>query len=278
MSRIPHYRHPYAKRTRIAKTQGKLFANQKREKKHKKTFGFMMFFIIVSALTYFLFFSKTFLIKSVTITNKNSTIDPISIEKILRKTYKKNLILIDTNGIKEQILNKHPELEEIKLKKKFPSKLKVELKTYPIGANLINTFQKQEKKFLINTNGLIVAEEKKDENLPTILIQSQKPLQIKNKAITKEKLELCLEAYKAFTTLFNMKIISIEYKPIEREIHLLTEKNFTVWIDSERDLTKQLLKLKKSLSSLNIYTESLEYIDLRIAGIESEKIIYKKRR
>ena len=35
-------------------------------------------------------------------------------------------------------------------------------------------------------------------------------------------------------------------------------------------------KLKKSLVKLDIYTATLEYIDLRIAGTNGDKIIYKR--
>jgi len=39
----------------------------------------------------------------------------------------------------------------------------------------------------------------------------------------------------------------------------------------------QLKKLKKSLVKLDIFNEPLEYIDLRIAGGNGDKIIYKRR-
>ena len=38
-----------------------------------------------------------------------------------------------------------------------------------------------------------------------------------------------------------------------------------------------LKKLKKALVKLDIYTEDLQYIDLRIAGGNGDKIIYKRR-
>ena len=42
------------------------------------------------------------------------------------------------------------------------------------------------------------------------------------------------------------------------------------------ELDTQLNKLKKALPRLNIYEESLDYIDLRISGIDGEKVIFKK--
>jgi hypothetical protein len=61
-----------------------------------------------------------------------------------------------------------------------------------------------------------------------------------------------------------------------RELHLLTERHFTVWLDLTQDLNIQLTKLKKSLgNTFNIYEMPLDYIDLRISGQNGEKVIYK---
>ena len=73
-----------------------------------------------------------------------------------------------------------------------------------------------------------------------------------------------------------MEIVRIEYKPTAREIHLLTERNFFIWLDIQISYEEQFKKMKKSLVKLDIYTEDLEYIDLRIAGSNGDKIIYKR--
>jgi hypothetical protein len=51
-----------------------------------------------------------------------------------------------------------------------------------------------------------------------------------------------------------------------------------VWLDLTVDIPQQLGKLKRTLPKLDIYHEPLEYIDLRIAGAESEKVIFKRRK
>jgi hypothetical protein len=76
---------------------------------------------------------------------------------------------------------------------------------------------------------------------------------------------------------FSMKVINAEYYVTEREVHLQTEKNFMVWLDMQKDLNEQLDKLKKVLNKLDIYHTALEYIDLRIDGVDNQKVIYKPR-
>ena len=76
---------------------------------------------------------------------------------------------------------------------------------------------------------------------------------------------------------FGMRVVEVIYKKVPREIHLLTERDFYIWIDMQNPADEQLKKLKKALVKLDIYTENLEYIDLRIAGGNGDKIIYKRR-
>ena len=94
--------------------------------------------------------------------------------------------------------------------------------------------------------------------------------------IEKSKLDYILESKNYFEDKFGMKIIRIEYKATAREVHLLTERNFFIWLDIQISFEDQFKKLKKSLVKLDIYTEALEYIDLRIAGSNGDKIIYKR--
>ena len=68
-----------------------------------------------------------------------------------------------------------------------------------------------------------------------------------------------------------------EWGKIEREFHLKTEAGFYVWLDMTTDVETQLKKLKRALPKLDIYKEPLQYIDLRIAGAESEKVIFKRK-
>ena len=42
------------------------------------------------------------------------------------------------------------------------------------------------------------------------------------------------------------KVKEVEYKKIPREIHLLTERDFYIWLDTEREAEEQLKKLKKA--------------------------------
>jgi hypothetical protein len=113
-------------------------------------------------------------------------------------------------------------------------------------------------------------EESSEEPAP-----STHPSEINQEILPKETLTTLLETVTSFEGKFNMQILEIRYLKRARELHLYTERLFSVWIDLGQDVNLQLEKLKKSLTEINIYTLPLEYIDLRISGQNGEKVIYK---
>ena len=96
--------------------------------------------------------------------------------------------------------------------------------------------------------------------------------------IDPKKLAPIVEAFTKFNELFGMEAFRGEWKKTERELHIMTEKKFEIWFDLTSSINTQLSKLKRALPKLNIYNEPLEYIDLRIAGADSEKVIFRRRR
>ena len=143
-------------------------------------------------------------------------------------------------------------------------------------ANIINESNVIKKSYIINSIGYAIKENLEDPNLPYIKIKTDEPVNPKEAVIEKTKLSYLIEAKTYFEDKFGMRIISMEYKPVAREIHLLTERNFNVWLDIQKPYEEQFKKLKKAIVKLDIFKENLEYIDLRIAGESGDKIIYKR--
>lgn len=99
---------------------------------------------------------------------------------------------------------------------------------------------------------------------------------LNEKLIDADMLKTLLQTTKDFEGKFNMQVLEIHYLKQARELHLLTERYFTIWIDLTQDTNIQLAKLKKALgNNFNIYEMDLDYVDLRISGQNGEKVIYK---
>jgi len=228
---------------------------------------------------YGLFFSKYFKIEEILFNDATIEGSPLSAEikgKIADKL-NKNLIFTDTDKIESELIQAFPELESIKISKNYPRALVIEFSKYPLVANIINESSSIKKSFIINSIGYVAKENFENPQLPSIKITSDEPLNTEKALIEKNKLDYILTAISDFESRFGLKVVEANYKPIPRELHLLTEKDFSLWLDIQQPYEVQFKKLKKALIKLDIYNTSIQYIDLRIAANNGDRIIYKLR-
>ena len=236
-----------------------------------------LFLAAIISIFYLLFFSNIFKVQK--IDNINNTIETKALsDKIkseLRYNLSKNLILLNSQKTAEQLIKKFPELETIEIQKKFPNTLAFIFDEFPLSANLIVESSNLKKTYILNSLGFIIKENYENPTLPFIKMQTEEAINPDKKAIDKETLEYIISARQYFEEKFGMKVKEVIYKPIPRELHLLTERDFYIWLDIQQDYEEQLQKLKKASSEIDIYNEDIEYIDLRISVLNGSKIILK---
>jgi len=247
--------------------------------KIKKIFILLAGTAIIFLGIYGLFFSNYFNIKEILITNANLKNEHLSneIKSSLKSYLGKNLIFLNTENLNTKIRTKFPALETVKITKEYFDKLAIEFSEYPLIANVINESDSMKKSYIINAIGFAIKEDYENPNLPFIRIKSDEPVNTNSQLISPEKIKYILDATTYYRDKFGMGIREIEYKPTAREIRLLTDRNFTIWMDIQKPFDQQFKKLKKALVKLDIYKTNLEYIDLRISGNNGEKIIYRRR-
>ncbi|HLG25389.1 MAG TPA: hypothetical protein VI588_01160, partial [Candidatus Gracilibacteria bacterium] len=153
---------------------------------------------------------------------------------------------------------------------------------FPTVANIENMVDGIQKKFLVDSQGFLIEENLDQPDLPHIKIETSESLTVRSTFLqdpkrSVERLTYILNAINLFEEKFGMKVLYAQFYPREREVHLYTEKYFTVMIDMEKDLNRQIEKLKKALAKLDIYNDPLVYIDLRISGTDTEKVIFKRK-
>ena len=263
-------------RTPIVKSKGKFSILFSRIKK----ISILLTILIVSTFSiYAIFFSNYFSITDIKLKNNEIENQNVAdqIKNSISKTIGRNLLFTNTKELETKVLSTFPELEKVTISKNYPHELLIEFAQYPLVANIINQSSTLKKTYIVNAVGYAVKEDYEDKTLPYIRIKSDEPLNTKNIIIENSKLAYILNAKKYFEDKFGMNILEITYKPVAREIHLYTEKKFYIWLDIQRPFDQQLKKLKKALVKLNIYKDAFEYIDLRIAGNNGDKIIYKRR-
>ncbi len=288
--KISKYRPAYHGNRRILKPKRKSGINRQSEKikqsRRKKRSSRLKPRLIVALsallcifIAYWTLLSGTFTITKIEISGESFTNESLSveIEESLNEALGKNLIFIDLEELQLKATEAFPKLQEIKIQKDYPNKIFIDFKEYDLAANIINESTNLKKNFIINAMGYVVKEDFENPALPYIKIKSDEAMNPNSIIIEKNKLDYILGAVADFETRFNLKITEIHYKKIARELHLTTEKDFIIWIDIQQSYEDQFKKLKKALVKIDIYTESLEYIDLRIAGNNGDKIIYKRK-
>lgn len=284
--KLRKYKFAYGKSPTLAKSLSKQRSPKKPLKKihpfiarMKRIFTLTIILAIIIFGIYGIFFSSYFNITDIKLSDENIENEALGKElsQSIQSAIGKNLILIDTEELQVKILDTFPEVEQVQINKNYPSKLEIEFLQHPLVANVINESTTVKKSFIINSIGYAIKENFENPSLPYIRIKSDEPINPENPAIQSGKLNYILETITYFEDKFGMRIIEVEYKKIPRELHLLTEKNFYIWLDMQKTTEEQLKKLKKALVKLDIYNESLQYIDLRIAGGNGDKIIYKRR-
>lgn len=230
-------------------------------------------------ILYAFFFSNLFTINSIRINNDAFENEGLNeeIKTKISDILGGNILFINTEELQLKILKEFPEIESVSVNKDHPRSIIIEFEKLPLVANVINESSSIKKSFIINSIGYAIKEDLESQNLPYIRIQSEEPVNTETPVIEATNLTYILNTISYFEDKFGMRVVEVEYKKIPREIHLLTERDFYIWIDIQRPAEEQLKKLKKALVKLDIYTENLQYIDLRIAGESGDKIIYKRK-
>lgn len=275
--RTPDMSDTGTKRRQMFNRQGKSVSNPGRKKKIKI---FLVILILASGIAYsvyFMFFSNYFILTEVKTVQEGMEEKNKLFDEYFNGMKGKNLILIDTKKIKDEIQKDHPEFENISIKKVYPKGIRIEADKYPPAANIINVAGEAQRKHIVNIVGLSILEEAENPNLPYIKIRSEEFLDAKSPLLPKEKLEYIIGAIGYFEDKLGMKVFDAEYLKKAREVHLKTEKYFYVWLDIQKPFEEQIMKLKRIVPKLDIYNQPLAYIDLRVSEVSGDKIIYKKR-
>jgi hypothetical protein len=279
---------PSQRKKNIGKTLIASLDNFKTKKRKPLARGFfaklkrLVLIILIGSAAFFivynLFISDKLAIHTVAIFEDQQPLPEHPLTQILGEFKNSNLLLLNTDRIEIFLRKKYPYYADIQIHKTLPDTLVLNLKTHPIVARLIVETLEGKDQLILSTAGQ--AQYTDDENayaeLPTLFIEEPKKIPQGTQIISQEHLAFILEAMQNFEDKFGMTVEFTQYNAIPREAHLYTERGFYVWFDLSMDLDEQLDKLKKSLPRLNIYEETLEYIDLRISGINGDKVIFKQ--
>jgi cell division septal protein FtsQ len=294
---VKQYRNPFSRH------------NQKKARRFKIV-GILVI-LIVLALSYFLFYSKTFKIENIEISGtRNIRHEDIRslVEAQLKKSWflvfnQDNFFILSKNNLAKNITDKYV-LDDLIITKTFSRTLKVEIKEkvsqiiwasgskyYNLDSNGIaiseigdlndNKPVKSDKKSQA-TEVMVVAEEPKffeikidgqDFNsFPIIVDESNKDVSLGQAIIKPEIVSIALNLIKKIPSKVNISISSFKMPdPASQELKAVTTEGWEIYFDANKDLEAQLNNLKMVLDQKIKDRNALQYIDLRFGN----RVYYK---
>jgi len=215
----------------------------------------LLFFIILSGLTYLFIFSSVFQVKNITILgNEKTSAEEI---RIIISNNTKNIFLADLEKIDIMLLEKYPQIANVSIKRNLPNALLVEIEERKPVAVIF----KNEEYFFIDKEAVIF-EKILERGSEMLVIKSEEEF------IGKEQLSQILKINSALRD--DLKILIQEIQVVsEKRVNIEVLEGWNIYFNLEKDLDWQLeefsILLKEKISLEN--RENLEYIDLRFEKI-----------
>lgn len=173
-------------------------------------------------------------------------------------TFNKNIIFLPTQKISEEILRKNPILKEIKIKKKLPAKLILEIKKRQ-ALVVLSSEPSGEDFYVIDEEGVVLAKEKKTD-LPLIFFSPIGKWEI-GQRVEEEKIQQTVDILtKLRLNLFKPKSAKI-ISPYSLEVWL--NEGFLVVFSLKKEGENQVGSLQTIFSRSKIEGRVIKKIDLR---------------
>jgi len=231
----------------------------------------ILILVFLGLFFYFLFFSPFFQVKNIFISGaekiSSSEIKNFVQNKLEKKILflrTKSIFLININEIEKEVLKNFPPVAEIKIGRKFPDVLNINL----VERSPLANFCQAEKCFLLDKEGIIFEESEPKADLIKIVDgQKEKIPKLGEPMIENDYLEKILKIQKYIQE--ELKIEIEEFTVFERRLNLKTKEGWEIYFDPREDINWQLTKLNLVLKE-KIPSEKrkdLEYIELRFGDL-----------
>lgn len=284
----------------------KSFSFKKREKITNKLFVFgnrvnfwrrfflklsyLLLIVLFFGLIFVFFFTSFFVIENISLERENLRVDTGKVIDSLKDYRYRNILLVSTAKIESKIQADFPEYKTVEVRRILPNTLTIQVKNFDIIAQ-VKVFIKPQLKIsevdvktleikpyeqilVLNSEGIVEQSNEAYASLPILEISQiqEVPLVQGDRLLEKKYLELILEAQKMLWEQVGIESKTLKYFSDAKEVHLITNQNYEIWVDFKTPISEQIDKLKKISNDVN-WKENppVEHIDLRVKN----RIIYK---
>lgn len=252
------------------------YRTKKRKGINKRAIIFIIPLFVLVGIGYLLFLSPVFKIKEIAISGSQD----ISPDEIRNNLICDNIIFVTSGSIKNQLLEKFPEILDLKVRKNlFKGILEVNIQEREI----VGILCKEDPAFAEATAGTCfyfdkegivfkMAPNTSGSLITSIKDYSGKDFKLGDSILDKNFIDNVLVIRDNLLQKMGIKVFSfdIESYPTEK-LRVVTGESWYILFSLQRDIKSQLLALKVALDEKIQNRMSLEYVDLRIEN----RIYYK---
>jgi len=247
----------------------------------RKKVGYLLFAALLIVLVYFFFYSSYFRFENYDLKTTNDLVSE-EVRKVVNDILNDHLLFILpqnnyfllSKGSFEKKFQQHFSLKEIKINKKFPGKLELEVLEKSEQAIWVTN----ERFFIIDLKGQVIREISSDISAntfaPRIYDLSNDKIEPGEKINNDRLLDLIYNLNSQFSS-YELPAIELDYfkvdSPNVNYVKLVTKQGFEIHLNTILPLAKQIYKLKQSLLAGKIDLKEIIYINLRI----NDQVIYK---
>lgn len=243
-----------------------------RTEENKEPVSYNKFYIFLvlalfGGLIYVIVFSGLFTIKKIEVEGYDhpETIEEVANEEVGKNIITQNILFFSTRNLKDTLLG-DPNVKNIKLRKIFPSTVKIEVE----AAEPKLIWSSAGERFLVDSGGVVMGPVQ-DQKLITIFDASNIKVKAGERVASPTFIKFIYDISDGFTAATGTKIAKITLFDLLTDVHILSSAGWTVYLDASKVADSQLKNLSRVLKEAKKDHTSLQYIDMRL----DDRIYYK---
>jgi len=237
-----------------------------------------IFFCLLAGLTYVVIWLPYFWIENINIEDNMTYVSPLEIKEFVPK---KSIFLISIDQIKNEILNKYPEIKIVEIEKRLPNILNIKIqerKNVGVWCQIEKEIERKINEcFYFDSDGIIFREASLIKgSLVLNVYGTKKPIKIRDNIMSSELFEFILTVKQKLpeikiTSVSLPEVIDFEIVSFE-DLIVTTSQGWQIYFNPTYSVRSQLEALRIVIEKeIKQNLSSLEYIDLKIKG----RVYYK---